>query len=86
MLFLKPDDLKNDKPFQEHYSSVQVKLEAMLQWWQRDQCRKHTDDLEELGRRIEIITEFFELLEKCSSRNVKGAIVMPKRPKLHNRE
>lgn len=86
MLYLKPDDLRNDPAFQEHYSAVQIKLEAMLQWWQREQVGKHKDDLEEIGRRVAIIAEFFKILEDCSSRNVKGQIIRPKRPKLNNRE
>lgn len=85
MLYLKPDDLRNDKSFQDHYSSVQVKLEAMLQWWQRDQVSKHQDDLEEIGRRVEIISEFFDLLERCSTRSVKGEKTTKKRPKLYNK-
>jgi len=86
MLSLRPDDLRNDTNFQEHYSSCQVKLEAMLQWWQREQVGKHKDDMEEIGRRISIIAEFFDLLEKCSNRGVKGQLIRPKRPKLNNRE
>lgn len=81
--WLSADDLREDIEFQKSFKGCKMQLETALLDLQRQWTTDERFDNAEVGRRVSVLNDVFEILRICEAPDTKRKT---NRPKLHNRD
>ena len=84
-LHISPSQLRDDRIFQQNFDKVKPKMTNVLMHMQTQWAKKYEGQYEELGRRISVLADVFDVLDQCVSPEYeKGGTEPPRFMRLNN--